>query len=70
MTIDKIKDIVNENKNKLINFKYNGSRNQTEEFKGKIDNVYKAIFTIKINDDITKSFSYADVLIGDLEIKL
>ncbi len=70
MTIEKIKNIVNENKNKVVDFKYNGSRNQTEEFRGTIENVYKAIFTIKINNDIIKSFSYTDVLIGNLEIKI
>ena len=70
MTIEKIKNIVNENKNKVVDFKYNGSRNQTEEFSGTIENVYKAIFTIKINNDIIKSFSYTDVLIGNLEIKI
>ena len=70
MTINKIKDIISENKNKVINFKYNGSRNQTEEFEGKIENIYKSIFTIRTGDNITKSFSYTDILIGDLEIRV
>ena len=70
MTIDKIKDIVIKNKDKVINFKYNGSRNQIEEFEGRIENAYKSIFTIRIDNNITKSFSYTDILIGDLEIKV
>ena len=69
MTIEKIKDNIKLNMNKVLNFKINGSRNQIEEFKGMITNAYKSIFLIKINDtDIVKSFAYTDVLIGNLEI--
>ncbi len=69
MSIEKIKGFISENQNKTINFRFNGSRNQIEEFSGKIINIYKSIFIIELdNVPITKSFSYADVLIGNLEL--
>lgn len=67
--ISKIKEKVLSYKGKNINFKYNGSRNQIEEFSGVIENCYAAVFTINIGDRI-KSFSYSDVLIGTLEINV
>ncbi len=57
-------------KGKKISFKYNGSRNQREEFVGYIETVYPNIFTIRvINNNSIKSFSYNDVLIHKLVLK-
>jgi len=67
--IKNIKEDILSYKGKNINFRYNGSRNQIEEFSGVIDNCYAAIFTIKLNDRI-RAFSYSDVLIGMLEINV
>ena len=54
---------------KLFNFRYNGTRNQIEEFKGIIFSIYNNIFTIKtIEKEELKSFTYSDILIGNLEI--
>ena len=50
-------------------FRYNGSRNQIEEFSGKITACYKFVFIIDTGD-IVKSFSYSDVLIGALDIDI
>lgn len=64
----KIKDKLDVIKGKLIHFKYNGSRNQIEEFDGFIENTYNSIFTIKINDsNCIKSFSYNDIINESLE---
>ncbi len=70
MTIEKAKEVVNNNINKLLKFKFNGSRNQVEEFSGKIVEVYPAIFIIETLDDNSriKSFSYNDILTESLEI--
>ena len=56
-------------KGKKISFKYNGSRNQIEEFIGWIDTLYPNIFTVKTIDGKVKSFSYNDVLIHKLVFK-
>ena len=70
MTIEKIKNNLEINQNKVLQFKINGSRNQVQEFRGKIIGLYRAVFLIKPEDnDIIQSFAYTDVLIGNVEIK-
>ncbi len=69
MNIEKIREKVENNKEKDIRFKFNGNRNQTEEFEGKIIDTYKSVFIIKLNNNIKRSFTYTDILIGNLEIK-
>lgn len=66
MTLEKIRNDVNNNVNVIKKFKYNGSRNQVEEFDGKIVNTYKFVFIIEMNNKIKRSFSYADILTGSL----
>lgn len=68
--INKIKLKIEKYKGKKLNFKFNGSRNQIEEFTGIIDKTYNYIFTIKLINDgnIIKCFSYSDVLTESLEI--
>ena len=56
-------------KDKKIRFRYNGSRNQIEEFDGVILNCYNYVFVIG-TDSIDRSFSYSDVLIGTLELDI
>ena len=68
MMIDKVKSIIIKNVGLKHKFKFNGSRNQVEEFYGFVNNCYNAIFTIKLDDGSIKSFSYSDVLINCLEI--
>lgn len=65
--INKIRDTIILKKGELCKFRFNGARNQIEEFEGIIDGVYNYIFTIKTNKNEVKSFSYSDVLIGNLE---
>lgn len=68
MNILKIKNAIENMKNKPLHFKINGSRNQIEEFDGKIIETYNYIFIIETNN-IKKSFTYSDILIENLEIK-
>ena len=68
--INKVKDRINLYMGKTINFKYNGTRNKIEEFKGTIISTYPSIFIVKVNgNNSVKSFSYTDVLIHKLVIK-
>lgn len=71
MNINKIRSFIIQNKGKLFQFKFKGARNQTEEFVGKIIEVYRSVFIIKVNDytNRIKSFSYNDILTNSLEIK-
>ena len=68
--INKIKDEIRSKKGEKLKFRFNGARNQIEEFEGIIVETYNYIFTIKtLNDkDELKSFTYSDVLIDNLEI--
>lgn len=70
MNIGKIKEKIENNKGKQLKFRFNGSRNQIEEFNGIIENTYNSIFIIRIsnNKEQLKSFSYNDVLTDSLEI--
>ncbi len=68
MNIQKIKKDIESLKNKHLHFKINGSRNQIEEFDGRIVETYNYIFIIETNNT-KKSFSYSDILIENLEIK-
>ncbi len=69
MTIEKVKDKVNSYKGKNLKFRFNGSRNQIEEFEGTIINTYDAVFIIRLHDNqMIKSFSYSDMLIKKLVV--
>ena len=47
MNISKIKKKLENYKGELVKFKFNGARNQVEEFQGIIENTYNYVFTIK-----------------------
>ena len=70
MNIEKIKDKIERNKGKTIRFKFNGSRNQTEEFTAIIENTYNYVFVVRLENgkEQLKSFSYSDILTENLEI--
>lgn len=69
MNKQKMIEEIEKYRGKLVRFKYNGSRNQIEEFYGTIENTYNSIFTIRIKDSNSiKSFSYNDVINKTLQI--
>ncbi len=69
--IEKIRKNISNNKGKTYAFKFNGARNQIEEFIGVINETYNSIFTIKVIGKYPriKSYSYNDILINNLEMK-
>ena len=68
MMLEKIKSQVESKIGKELYFRFNGSRNQIEEFKGVVNAVYSAVFTILVDDYGVRSFSYSDLLTNNLEI--
>lgn len=70
MTIEKVKEKIEQNEGKTLSFKFNGARNQIEEFEGEIVETYPQIFVIQLNEENAprKSFSYSDILTESLEI--
>lgn len=67
MIIDNVKKQVLEMVNKEMNFIYYGSRNQKDEFRGKVTKIYPAIFLIELEDGQKRTYSYNDLLIGNLK---
>ncbi|MBQ6547144.1 MAG: Veg family protein [Bacilli bacterium] len=67
--IEKVRNDIIRLRGNKIKFRYNGSRNQIEEFEGIITNCYSYVFIIDLGVS-KKSFSYADVLIGNLEVNI
>lgn len=67
MNIEKIKNKVLSCKGQTLQFRFNGSRNQIEEFSAVIIDTYSSIFLVKVLDNSQiKSFSYSDILIKKL----
>ncbi len=67
--IERVRDKIFSFEGKKIKFRYNGSRNQVEEFEGVVTKCYNYVFVVFTNG-INKSFSYTDVLIGTLEVNI
>lgn len=68
MILDKVKELVKRSEGKTKKFVFHGTRNQKEEFIGVITKVYNSLFLIRTVDGQIRSYSYADVLISNLEI--
>ena len=68
MTIERIKDNIDNNLGEFVKVIYNGSRNKREEYSGIITETYNYIFIIKTCSEEIKSFSYRDILTNTREI--
>lgn len=69
MTLEKIKNNIDNNLGKPVKIVYNGSRNKILEYNGVIVETYNYIFIVKLNDKEMMSFSYTDVLTNSILIK-
>lgn len=68
MTIEKIKnDLTNHIGDNAI-IKCNLGRNKFEEYNVVIKDIYKHVFTVKLNNNELKSFSYSDVITSTIKI--
>ena len=69
MNIEKVRNKINSYKGQTMQFRFNGSRNQIEEFSATIIDTYLSVFIVKVIDSsLVKSFSYSDVLIRKLVV--
>lgn len=66
--VSDIKKELERNIGKKVKITVYGMRNRREVVVGNIKEVYPNIFTVS-SRDISKSFSYSDVLIGDIKIE-
>ena len=68
MTIENIKNNIDNKLGNNVKVIYNGSRNKKEEYSGVISETYNYIFIIKTSGSEVKSFSYRDVLTNTIEL--
>lgn len=69
MNLDLIRDRIKDYKNKNVLIKVYGMRNKNVQYYGVVSGVYPYVFTVLVNG-VEKSFNYADVIIGDVVVKL
>lgn len=68
MNPDFIKEEITKNRHRRVLITVYGMRGKTNSYRGIIEGIYPNIFTIKDNN-FEKSFSYSDVITGDIKIK-
>ena len=68
MTIDRIKNKIDNRVGDSVKIIYNGSRNKKEEYSGVISEAYNYIFIVEMDSNERKSFSYSDVLTNTIEV--
>jgi len=69
MNINKIKLMMTSLKGKDVKIRVNVGRNKYEYYEGIIDEIYTNLFTLKVKD-LTKSFTFSDVLTKTVQIKV
>lgn len=67
MTIEKIKENINENLGNKVRIVFNTGRNKIEEFDAIIKESYNFIFVVETKNE-NKSFTYSDVLTQTVEL--
>lgn len=53
---------------KNVHIKYYLGRNKYESYKAKIIKIYNSVFLVKLENDVIKSFSFADVITKTIKI--
>ena len=66
--MNKIKKYIESKIGSKIVIVYLGNRSKEEKYSGFIDKAYRNIFTIITDNDRIKSFSYVDVLVGNIRV--
>lgn len=69
ITVGEIKAQINSLIGKEISMEVNRGRRKIENYMGVISKVYPSVFTIKLNEKDSLTYSYSDVLCGDVKIK-
>ena len=67
MNIEVIKEDICRNVGKKVKVKVNGMRNKSNTYIGTVSSIYPFIFTVMVDGD-AKSFSYAEVITGEVEL--
>jgi len=62
-----MKKILSKHVGTKVFIEYNLGRNKIEKYEGVIENLYNAVFLVKVRDEI-KSFSYSDLITKTVKI--
>lgn len=68
MTIDMIKEKLNNHLGSKITIKYNLGRNKYEKYDVILKEIYNHIFLVQLDNKVVKSFSYSDVITKTIKI--
>jgi len=69
MTVEGVKQELNDHLGKVVTIKYNLGRNKYEKYDVKIKELYNYVFLVELkNNNIVKSFSYTDVITKTIKI--
>lgn len=71
MTIEKVKQQLNEHIGDIVTIKYNLGRNKFEKYDVVIKELYNHVFLVELNKENNteiKSFSYSDVITKTIKI--
>ena len=70
LTVEDIKKKIVELKGKEVNLYINRGRRKISSYRARIENVYASVFTVKQceNSDAVASYSYNDILCGEVKI--
>ncbi|MBO4413025.1 MAG: Veg family protein [Clostridia bacterium] len=71
LTLEEVKQKIKSLKGENITLAINRGRKKIDTVSATIENIYPSVFTVKvnqINQKDTQTFSYFDVLCGDVEI--
>lgn len=71
MSLNEVKEKIKALKGTNVTLSINRGRKKIDRFEATVENIYPSVFTVKvdqINQLDTQTFSYFDVLCGDVEI--
>lgn len=72
MTINSIKEELNNHVGDIVTIKYNLGRNRYEKYNVRIKELYNYVFIVELDNDSNpevKSFSYSDVITKTIKIE-
>lgn len=67
--LESVKNKIMELKGKEVNLKVNEGRKKIKTFLATVDKTYPSVFSVTSKEGGLKTFSYSDVLCGDVEIQ-
>ena len=68
LSLSEVKEKIKNLKGENVTLAVNRGRKKIETINAQIENIYPSVFTVKVDQLDVQTFSYFDVLCGDVEI--